>query len=365
MKVGLIGLPGSGKTSLFNALTRSQARIHDYDAHDTTVNMATIPVPDPRFDLAVEICKPKKHVPASIEIVDGAARIQVGERGKSFGTDFFAGIRSVDALVLVIGAFHAPDPSDSASAPSPVRDADMVNQELILADLTVLDNRLERLAKARTAKRQTAADAAEETVVRALHAKLDEMRPLRAVQMTPDEARIAKAFGLVTAKPLILVLNVAEHDLGAATPQAQELARYAVEANLPLITLCAKLEAEIAQMSPEEEREFLAAMGLAESARDALIRVSYQQLGLISFLTVGSDEVRAWTIRAGTTALGAAERIHTDLARTFIRAEVMEFEDFRAAGGWDEARAAGKMRLEGKDYVVHDGEIVHIRNSRG
>lgn len=358
MKVGLIGLPGSGKTSLFNALTRSQARLHDYDAHDTSVNIATIPVPDRRFDIAVEICRPKKQVQASLEVVDGAARIQLGERGSTFGTDFFAGLRTVDALVLVVDAFRA----DQAS---PVRDADAVAQELLLADLTVLDNRLARLEKSRAAKRLSAADAIEETAIRSLHAMLDDMRPIRSASLTPEEERVARNFALVTAKPLILVLNVAEDALQMPTPLQTEARTYAEGAGLPLITLCAKLEAEIAQMSPDEERDYLEAMGLEESARDALIRVAYQQLGLLTFFTVGADEVRAWTIRAGTTALGAAEKVHTDIARTFIRAEVMEFDDFRQYGGWDAARAAGKMRLEGKDYVVRDGEIVHIRNSRG
>ncbi|MBM3493618.1 MAG: redox-regulated ATPase YchF, partial [Armatimonadetes bacterium] len=328
MKVGLIGLPGSGKTSLFNALTRSQARIHDYDAHDTTVNVATVPVPDPRFDIAVEICKPKKQVQATIEVVDGAARVQAHERGHTFGSDFFSGIRSVDALVLVLGAFRD---SDDGAKPSPARDADLVAQELVLADLTLLDARLERLDKGRAAKRQTAADAAEETAIRSLHAILDDMRPIRSADLTLDEERVARNYALVTAKPLILALNVAESDVGADRPFVSEAAALASANGLPLIALCAKLEAEIAQMSPDEERDYVEALGLSESARDALIRVSYEQLGLISFLTVGSDEVRTWTIARGTTALGAAEKVHTDLARTFIRAEVMPFEEFRLA----------------------------------
>jgi GTP-binding protein YchF len=359
MKVGLIGLPGSGKTSLFNALTRSQARVHEYDAHDTAVNVATVPVPDRRFSAAVEICRPKKQVQAAIEVVDGAARVELHERGKSFGTDFFSGVRPMDALVLVLDAFRTDDTSD------PARDADQVAQELLLADLTVLDARIERIEKGRMARKQSSADAVEEAAIRSLHAILDEMRPVRSAILSPDEARVARMFALVTAKPLILAANVREHDIAADPPRVSDLRRHAHEHALPLITLCARLEAEIAQMSPDEELEYLTAMGFEESARDKLIRVAYEQLGLISFLTVGPDEVRAWTIARGTTALGAAEKVHTEIARTFIRAEVMDFEDFRLAEGWDAARAQGKMRLEGKDYVVKDGEIVHIRNSRG
>lgn len=364
MRVGLIGLPGSGKTSLFNAITRSDAPTHAYDAHDARTYTAVVPVPDSRYDTAVRICNPKKRVPATIEVVDGGARVEVHEHGQKFGTDFFAGVRSMEALVLVLRGFETAEMPVPDEGLDPVRDAEAVGQELLLADMAVLEGRLERLAKTRSSRRQSGSDA-EETTLRSLCGHLDAMRPLRSAELTPEEDRVSRMFGLVSAKPLIMVLNVNESDVGKSAPMCEAAASYAASANVPLITLCARLEAEIAQMPPDEEQEFLTAMGVSESARDALIRVAYSYMGLISFLTVGSDEVRAWTIRRGTTALGAADRIHTDLARTFIRAEVMNFADFERAGGWEEARAAGCMRLEGKEYVVEDGEIVHIRNSRG
>jgi len=327
MRVGIIGLPRSGKTSLFNAVTRSDAPTHAYEAHDERPITAVVPVPDPRFDTAVRICQPKKRVPATVEFVDGAARIEVREHGSAFGTDFFSGIRSVDALVLVLRGFVDPL-GTSESVPDPVRDADAVMQELLLADLTVLEGRLERIEKAKTSRRQAPTSAGEEEAIRSLIQRLETMQPLRSAELTPEERKYVRAFGLVSAMPLILVLNINEADIGKDTEMTRQMSEYAASRNLPLIVLCARLEAEIARMDPDEEREYLEAMGIKESARDALIRVAYSHMGLISFLTVGSDEVRAWTIHKGTTAVGAAEKVHTDLARSFIRAEVMEFADF-------------------------------------
>lgn len=364
MRVGLIGLPRSGKTSVFNALTRSEAPTHAYEVHEDRTFTAVVPVPDRRFEVAVRICQPKKRVPATIEVVDGAARVEVHDRGQKFGTDFFSGVRTMDALVLVLRGF--PLVEGEHIAPSqPARDADAVDQELMLADLAVLEGRLERLAKAKAGRKASGGGAVEEDVIRRMLKRLEAMEPLRSGTLDDDELRLARAFGLVSAKPLILLLNIAEADLQSDSDIRRFTAAYAQDRSLPLIVMCAKVEADIARMSPEEEREFDSAMGIAEPARDTLVRVAYQHMQLISFLTVGSDEVRAWTIKRGTTALGAAEKVHTDLARNFIRAEVMAFEDFEAAGGWDAARSAGKMRLEGKDYVVRDGEIVHIRASRG
>lgn len=317
-------------------------------------------VPDARYETAVRLCQPKKRVPATLEIVDGAARVEVHERGSRFGTDFFAGLRAMDALVVVLRGFTNPMASEPAD---PLQELRSVEDELLLADLTVLEGRLERLHK-QGARRQPGSAVEEQAIVGMLQ-HLESSLPLRGLDMTPEQAQVARAFALVSAKPAILVLNVDEQDLHAEAEIRSSILSYANPNKLPVMVLCARLEAEIAQMPPDEEGAYLAALGVREAARDALIRVAYTYMGLISFLTVGADEVRAWTIRNGTTALGAAEKIHSDIARTFIRAEVMEFADFEAAGGWDEARSAGKMRLEGKDYIVQDGQIVHIRNSRG
>ena len=227
----------------------------------------------------------------------------------------------------------------------------------------MVELRLEKLEKARLQKRQTPAEAVEHQVMLKIKTHLESLQPVRTLELTEDERRSIRGYAFVSGKPLILVANVGEDEVGEEMPASvAPLAEYAREQGIPLITLCAKVEMEVAQMEPDEEREFLEAMGIAEAARDRLIRAAYAALGLISFFTVGEDEVRAWTITRGTNAVGAAEKIHSDLARGFIRAEVMAFDDFKASGGcWDEAKAAGKMRLEGKEYIVKDGDILHVR----
>lgn len=364
MKVGIIGLPQTGKTSLYNALTRSQVELNRFGGGEVSVGV--IPVPDSRFDYAVENCKPKKVSPATIEFTEGGARIERSEqqgRGDKFGTDFFAAVRNMDALILVVRAFDDPAVPLPEQGLNPLREAEKTLEELLLADLTVIESRLEKLEKARSQKRQTNAEAAEQQVLEKIKAHLDSFQPARSLDLTEDERRTIKSYAFVSGKPLILVANIGEGEVGEEVPEAvKPLADYAGAHDTPLVTLCAKIEMEVAQMAPEEEREFLEAMGIHEAARDRLIRAAYFALGLISFFTVGEDEVRAWTIKKGTNAVGAAGAIHSDLARGFIRAELMDFDDFKAAGGcWDEAKASGKMRLEGKEYLVKDGDILHVR----
>jgi ribosome-binding ATPase len=365
MKVGLIGLPEVGKTTLFNALTRSNEALHTYGGHKDEVHLGTVPVPDDRFDFAVEVCRPKKVSPATIDLTDGGARIDIQEKKEKFGTDFFAGVRNMDVLVLVLRAFQ----SDVLPAPSggidPARDATKIGEELLLADLTIIEGRLERLEKNRMMKRTTPAEAVEYQTLTKIKEHLESLQPVRTLELTPDEERSVRSYAFVSGKPLILVANLDESDLGGEPAAMAGLRAFAAENHLELVELCAKVEMEVAQMEPAEERDFLAAMGIEEPARDRLVRAAYAALGYISFFTVGEDEVRAWTIRKGTNALGAADKIHSDIARTFIRAETMAFADFREAGGWDDAKSAGKMRLEGKEYVVKDGDILHIRNSKG
>lgn len=371
MKVGLIGLPEVGKTSLFNALTRQNAAIHTYGVQTNELHLGTVPVPDARFDFAVEVCHPKKQTPATIDITDGGARVQLDEGGsqggskEKFGTDFFAGVRNMDVLVLVLRAFKDPALPEPPGGIDPARDATKIAEELLIADLTIIEGRLERLEKNRLMKRTTPAEAVEFQTLAKIKDHLESLNPVRTLEFTEDELRSVRSFAFVSGKPLILVANISENDLGCEPEETAGLRSYAKENGLELVELCAKIEMEVSQMEPAEEREFLAAMGIEEPARDRLVRAAYAALGYISFFTVGEDEVRAWTIRKGTNAVGAAEKIHTDIARTFIRAETMLFDDFQSTGGWDEAKAAGKMRLEGKEYIVKDGDILHIRNSRG
>lgn len=364
MKVGIIGLPGTGKTSLYNALTRSQVNLSQYDSKD--VHIGVISVPDPRFDYSVEQCSPKKVTPATIEFTEGGARIEREEHhghGAKFGADFFAGVRNVEALILVTRAFQSelmPDPPDGIN---PVREAERTMEELLLADLTVVEGRLERLEKARMLKRQSTAEAVEHQTLDRIKTHLESLQPVRTLSLSVDEERSIRSYAFVSGKPLILVVNINESDAGSQNLDIlKEPTDFARSQNAPIVAICASTEMEVAQMDPAEELEFLQALGIQESARDRLIRAAYAALGLLSFFTVGDDEVRAWTITAGSNAVEAAEKIHSDLARGFIRAEVISFEEFKSAGGcWDEARAAGKMHLEGKEYVVQDGDILHVR----
>jgi ribosome-binding ATPase len=372
MKVGLIGLPEVGKTTLFNALTRQNAAIHTFGVQSSELHLGTVPVPDARFDFAVRVCHPKKQTPATIDITDGGARVQLdearaagGDKKEKFGTDFFAGVRNMDVLVLVLRAFQSPSLPEPPGGIDPARDARKIAEELLIADLTIIEGRLERLDKNKLMKRSTPAEAVEHQTLTKIKDHLESLEPVRTLELTEDEQRSVRSFAFVSGKPLILVANIGEEDLGGDPQSTAGLRAWAKENHLELVELCAKIEMEVSQMEPDEEREFLAAMGIEEPARDRLVRAAYAALGYISFFTVGEDEVRAWTIRKGTNAVGAAEKIHTDIARTFIRAETMPFDDFQSAGGWDEAKAAGKMRLEGKEYVVKDGDILHIRNSRG
>jgi len=360
LKVGIIGLPQSGKTSLFYALTRGEGSAAG-GGRDALVGV--VPVPDPRYDFAVDLFHPKKRTPASIEFTDGAA--QVGSStsgGQKFGSDFFVGIRSVDAIVQVVRAFDSPLHADAAN---PLREAAAISEELLLSDIQVIENRLERIKKQLSTRKGGAVvpEVFEQEVLLKLKAVLDEFQPLRTVALTEDEKRIIKNFDFLTAKPVIVVANIAESDLdkGEGLPLLAPLKAECAEHGVLFMALCAAAEQEVAALAPEEQGEFLAALGIAEPARDRLIRAAYAALGVMSFFTVGEDEVRAWTIPAGSNALTAAGRIHSDLARGFIRAEVMAFKDLIAANGWDAAKAAGKLRLEAKDYPVLDGDILHVR----
>lgn len=360
MKVGLIGLPATGKTALFHALTKGEGSPVG-GGREGFVGVVT--VPDKRYDFAVELFNPKKRTPAAIEFLDGAASIGSGQAGsQKFGSDFFSGIRSVDALVLVVRAFESPFHVDP---PAPAKEAAAIGEELLLADLQVIENRLERIKKQLSTKKSgaPAPEKLEQAVLIRLKEWLEEFKPIRAFDLTEDEKRLIRNFDFLTAKPVIFVANIGEDDLGEGgnLSLCAELKTYCEGENAELIALCAKAEEEVAQLDESEQGEFLSALGIAEPARDRLIRAAYKALGFMSFFTVGEDEVRAWTVPFASTALTAAGRIHSDLARGFIRAEVMAFSDLMEAGTWENAKAANKLRLEGKEYIVKDGDILHVR----
>lgn len=365
MKVGLIGLPGSGKTTLFYALTRGEG---SPAGGGTNAIVSVVPVPDPRFDFGVKLFNPKKRTQASIEFTDGAAQITAGEgrQAQKFGSDFFVGIRSVDALVLVIRAFETVSNPAPEGGLNPLKEYQAVTEELLLGDLQVIENRLERIDRQLKTRKQgtPSPEVAEREVLLKIKAVLDEFKPASAVELDDEEKKIVKNFDFLTAKPLITVANVGENDIaeGEALPLLKPLRDECEASGNLFIASCAAAEQEVAQLEPDDQREFLEALGIPEAARDRLIRAAYSALGVMSFFTLGEDEVRAWTVPLGATAVISAGRIHSDLARGFIRAEVLAFDDLIAAGTWEAAKAANKFRLEGKDYPVKDGDILHVRH---
>lgn len=350
MKVGIIGLPHSGKSTLFHALL--------HGAHEGAVpgvagaHHGTITVPDPRFDYLVNLYQPKKATPATVEFIDGAAHISTERHKPAFGTDFFQGIRQVDALVHVIDAF--------SGTIDPLQAARRVDEELLLADLVMVEGRIERLEKTLRVRKDAMPERAEHELLVQVKGLLEGESPLRLAQFTSDQEKMLRGFNLMTLKPMVVVANVDEGRLQSGE-RLSALEAYCHEQGERFVQLCAEIEWEITQLSPEEEPEFLQAMGIEEPARLRVAREVYDALGLITFFTFNENEVRAWTLPRGSTALDAAGRIHSDMARGFIRAEVLSWAQMQQHGSWENAKHAGAIRLEHKEYVVQDGDVIFIR----
>jgi GTP-binding protein YchF len=354
LKTGIVGLAQAGKTTLFRILTHAHGS--GLASGRPEAHVGVVHVPDARLDRLKEMYQPKKTVYASIEYVDTAGSvIDLARAGAQT-----ASLREMDALAHVVRAFDDP----GAGTPDPQRDIENVELELILSDLAVVEKRLERLEKD-LKKQKNPALQKELNVLQASKAALEKQIPLREVARDAEEERLIRGFTFLSSKPMLYVLNLGEKD-AARADAAEDFARAAGLRQRPktaVSAVCGNVEAELAELEDSEAAEFLASYGLKESAVARLIRSTYHLLGLISFFTVGEDECRAWTIRAGTTAVEAAGEIHTDLQQGFIRAEVVGYEDLIAAGSLAEARNRGQLKLEGKEYVVTDGEIVHIRHS--
>ncbi len=343
MKVGIIGLTKSGKTTVFNALTGSSAQTGTFGVQKA--NLAVIKVPDKRVDFLSSIYKPKKTTYAEISFVDvpGPSDANASPLG---GTQTIDLIKGVDTLAVVVRAFDRA----AGDVVDPLKEFQAIESELIVLDLIVLEKKLERLEKEH--KKGT-----EHDLVKKCKSALDEEKPLRDLDLEETETKPLSGFQLLSLKPVLIVANTGED----ASIDLTALKEFAAARSIPLVDFCGTIEMDIAEMSPEEQAEFLEGMGIAESARTKFIRAAYELSNLISFLTVGEDEVRAWTIKKGTLAPQAGGKIHTDIGRGFIRAEVISFEDFRAIGSMVKAKEAGKVRLEGKQYEVQDGDIINFR----
>jgi GTP-binding protein YchF len=350
MKVGIAGFPGSGKTTIFNALSGQHADVGGF-TEPGKVHLGAIKVPDVRVARLSEIFKPRKTTYAEIVFVDFPAsqRTEKAAAAKALDGTTLVQMRESDALVHVVRAF--PDPV-SGEAPQPLADIENFNGELLLADQVIIEKRLERLRKEK-------GHDAERLLLERCKTVLEEERPLRRMDWLPEEGVLLAGFGFLSRRPLMVVLNVPEEN--AASPMPEDVAALLEREQVRGLVLSGKIEMEIAALDVEDRGAFLQELGLAGTARERFIRAAYELLTQISFLTTGEDEVRAWTLRRGTTAVKAAGKIHSDIERGFIRAEVVHYDDFIALGSEAKAREAGKLRLEGKEYVVNDGDMIHFR----
>ncbi|HEU4390757.1 MAG TPA: DUF933 domain-containing protein [Blastocatellia bacterium] len=349
MKVGLVGFAGSGKTTIFNALTGLAAEVGLGGRE--RANVGVIKVPDERIDKLALIFNPKKKVFAEISFIDVAGPEADKDEKAHTGLDpkLVQHMREVEALVHCVRDFDNPFLSQPAG---PARDIAAFDDELILTDLVQIENRIARIKKEKDSTR-------ERDVLERLKSSLEAEKPIRDQELTHEDEALIAGFRFLSQKPLLLLLNVAEDQAGAGP--SSELSNLAASKKLDLIAMCGKAEMEIAELPPDEQREFLADLGISEPARDRFIRAAYHLLDLISFLTVGEDECRAWPVKRGTTAHKAAGKIHSDIERGFIRGEVVKHEDLLAAGSLAACRDHGKLRLEGKEYIVQDGDVIHFR----
>jgi GTP-binding protein YchF len=359
LKCGIVGLPNVGKSTLFNALTKAQIAAENYPFCTIEPNVGIVEVPDARLAVLAAIAKPQKVIPAVVEFVDIAGLVAGASKGEGLGNQFLANIRETDAITHVVRCFEDPNVVHVAGKIDPVSDVETINTELALADLQTVDKQLARYAKVAKA----GGDKDAQRLVAALEkvqAALDAGRPARTVDLSKEELAVLKPLFLLTMKPTLYVANVAERGF-KDNPLLERVESYAATEGSPVVAICAALEAQIADMPDEDKKLFLADMGMDEPGLNRVIRAGYALLGLQTYFTAGPKEVRAWTVPVGATAPQAAGVIHTDFERGFIRAEVVTYDDYVACQGEQGAKEAGKLRVEGKDYVVRDGDVVHFR----
>jgi ribosome-binding ATPase len=358
LKCGIVGLPNVGKSTLFNALTKAGIAAENYPFCTIEPNVGIVEVPDARLQALADIVKPERILPAVVEFVDIAGLVAGASKGEGLGNQFLANIRETDAITHVVRCFEDENVIHVANKIDPLSDIEVINTELALADLATVEKALTRYSKA--AKSGNDKEAAKNAaVLEKVRAQLDQAKPVRALDLSDEEKATLKPFCLITAKPTMYVANVKEGGF-ENNPHLDAVSKFAAAENAPVVAVCAAIEAEIADLEPADMEVFLADMGMEEPGLNRVIRAGFKLLGLQTYFTAGVKEVRAWTIHVGDTAPQAAGAIHTDFERGFIRAQTIAFNDFITYKGEQGAKEAGKMRAEGKEYVVHDGDVMNF-----
>jgi len=358
-KCGIVGLPNVGKSTIFNAITSAGAEAANYPFCTIEPNVGVVAMPDKRLDELADIVKPEAILPTSMEFVDIAGLVSGASRGEGLGNKFLGHIRQVDAIANVVRCFEDENVVHVDGSVDPLRDIEVIQTELNLADLDTVEKRIQRSRKqARSGDKHLQAEVA---ILERVEAALNDGKPARAVNLTADEQKIIAELCLITIKPVLYVANVAEDDLDGSHPFVQAVRDHAEAEGAQMVTICGKIESEIAELDGDEKLEFLQEMGLAEAGLDRMIHAGYKLLGLITYFTAGVKEVRAWTVADGSLAPQAAGVIHTDFEKGFIRAEVTGYNDYVKSGGESGAKEKGLLRLEGKEYRVIDGDVMHFR----